>query len=541
MDRAPPSSEAFRSTHVWLLTLTFCAFCLVRYFQSPWRSLPPGPTVLHFLGKIFQLRQEPWEVFKQWGQVFGPVVYLNVLGQPLVIINSRKVAVDLLDRRAEKYSGRPRNIVASDILTGGLFFALAGYNTTWRRLHKAALEGLKKSAVTEYRPIQYNEALLLTSGMLSDPRNWDTHLYRTSASVTMSMVYNTPPIQSKNDPAVKSIADCVFRITRAVMPGAHLVEFFPWMMHLPKWLASWKAEAMGWFSHDSAMFERLFSAARDRWAAGVERASLATTLIEGSKYHGLSEREVAWLAATVYAAGADTTAATMAWWMLAMAAHPDAQRRAQEELDTVVGRSRPPSFADFEHLPYIQAMAKEVVRWQPIDRVGIPRRSLEDDWYNGYFIPAGSVIIVNMWHLCRNPEVYGEDAAQFNPSRHLDAHGQLASSSIVSKEGQVAFGFGSRICLGRHFANDSLFIGIAMILWALNIEPAVDEKGNELPLDLDGYINDGVVMYVVSHTFSDLHISYTSPHRRPVPFQCKITPRFADAVSVLEQERELSR
>ncbi|KAG6827827.1 hypothetical protein H0H87_003560, partial [Tephrocybe sp. NHM501043] len=77
------------------------------------------------------------------------------------------------------------------------------------------------------------------------------------------------------------------------------------------------------------------------------------------------------------AAGAETTSAVMAWFVTAMAAYPEVQIRAQEELDAVVGRSRMPSFSDLPHLPYICAMVKETLRWHPVDPVGLPHRSVE--------------------------------------------------------------------------------------------------------------------------------------------------------------------
>jgi hypothetical protein len=61
----------------------------------------------------------------------GDLIYLNVIGQPIVVLNSRKVAADLLDRRATIYSDRPRNIVACDIMSGGLLFALSHYDEVW--------------------------------------------------------------------------------------------------------------------------------------------------------------------------------------------------------------------------------------------------------------------------------------------------------------------------------------------------------------------------------------------------------------------------
>ena len=60
----------------------------------------------------------------------GDLIYLNAAGQPVVVINSQKVAVELLDRRAAIYSDRPRNVVACDIMTGGLLLGFARYGGT---------------------------------------------------------------------------------------------------------------------------------------------------------------------------------------------------------------------------------------------------------------------------------------------------------------------------------------------------------------------------------------------------------------------------
>jgi len=185
----------------------------------------------------------------------------------------------------------------------------------------------------------------------------------------------------------------------------------------------------------------------------------------------------------------------MAWWMLAMVAYPDVQKRAQAELDAVVGRTRIPTFSDLHHLPYIRAMVKEMLRWRPVDPVGLPHLSTEDDWYNGMFIPKGTIMIANVWHLNRDPEIYGADAAHFNPARFLDANGEVAPCPPETKEeGHVTYGFGRRICPGKHVANNSLFIDIAMVLWACKIEPGKDENGNVIPIDVDGWVEDGLVV-----------------------------------------------
>ena len=198
---------------------------------------------------------------------------------------------------------------------------------------------------------------------------------------------------------------------------------------------------------------------------------------------------------SISAAGAETTSGVMAWWMLAMVAYPETQKRAQEELDSVVGRTRIPTFLDLQDLPYIRAMVKEALRWRPVDPLGLPHLSTEDDWYNGMFIPKGSIMMANVWNLNRDPEIYGADAAHFNPARFLDKSGDVISRAPETKEeGHVTYGFGRRICVGKHVANNSLFIDIAMMLWACTIEPAKDENGHSIPIDVDGCIEDGLVV-----------------------------------------------
>ena len=91
------------------------------------------------------------------------------------------------------------------------------------------------------------------------------------------------------------------------------------------------------------------------------------------------------------------THAALCAFFLAMSLYPDAQRRAREELDTVIGPTRLPTLADRPNLPYINAIVKEALRWQNVVPLGVVHRSIADDEYNGYFLPAGTLLVTNSW------------------------------------------------------------------------------------------------------------------------------------------------
>jgi hypothetical protein len=179
------------------------------------------------------------------------MMYLNALGQPFIVFNSLKPAFELLDRRANIYSDRPRFIVLHEILCGGFSFATMQYGDllvqsflhrfgtyvpphSWRRTRRAAHERLTKGVVREYRPVFLKEAILLASAVLKTPDALQSHFERAAASAIMSITYDYPTLGDEHDKTITEIHAFIDRLSAAGAPGAHLVEFFPWMMHIPE-------------------------------------------------------------------------------------------------------------------------------------------------------------------------------------------------------------------------------------------------------------------------------------------------------------------
>ena len=193
------------------------------------------------------------------------------------------------------------------------------------------------------------------------------------------------------------------------------------------------------------------------------------------------------------AAGGETTSTTLEWWLLAMLVYPSVQARAHAELDEVVGRARTPTFADLPFLPYIRAMVKETVRWSSLTPFAVPHSSTADEWYEGNFIPKGTIYLPNMRLLNFDTEVFGANAADFDPSRYMDEKGQVKTLIDGREDGHMSFGFGRRVCPGRYVAEGSLAIDFATLLWAMRFERLAGSKGE---LDTQTRVHSGLTVFV---------------------------------------------
>ena len=184
--------------------------------------------------------------------------------------------------------------------------------------------------------------------------------------------------------------------------------------------------------------------------------------------------------------------------------------KAQQEIDSVVGNERLPTWEDQQDLPYVRAVIAETLRWRPIAVLGgTPHATTEDIDFNGYFLPKGTTVIANMWSIHMNEN-------DFPDPHHFDPERFTKQRDYPGIWGHSAYGWGRRVCVGQWLANNSLFLNISRLIWGFDIGPAKDAKGQDIPVDI----------FAFSNGFNSL----------PEPFKVSITPRSPAHARVIERE-----
>ncbi|KAH7025683.1 cytochrome P450 [Microdochium trichocladiopsis] len=448
--------------------------------------LPPSPPSEPLLGHVRKLPMENahlahMEYAKQYD---SDIVYFNVLGNHMIVLNTQKVANEILDKRGAIYQDRP-NFVLFDVMGWGLTLTFMPYGPRFK-LHRSALQtGFTKTAITNYRPIQEDEARQGVLRILRRSGQFDHSLRRFASAVVLRIGFGVT-VASDEDPYIKIAVNANLATAQGGNPGTALVDYFPLLRYIPETLnfSETLRHARKWSWAIQDLHNIPFAAIKKEYVSENSTAnpSFAYNLLD--KYRQNEEKglpnhmtmhDIQGASASVFIAGSNTTYATTTVAILNLMLNPDVFKKAQAEVDRVVGSERLPSLEDRPNLRYIDYLVEETTRWRPLSPIGIPHKSLKDDVHNDMFIPKGTYVYYNTYAMSRDPAVY-KDPEIFRPERYTPREeGGDGEPFLVGP-----FGFGRRICVGRHLAQASVWIMVATLLATTDISKPLDAQGRPI-------------------------------------------------------------
>ncbi|KAJ1300670.1 hypothetical protein OPQ81_002318 [Rhizoctonia solani] len=445
--------------YVALISLAFPF--LWRLFQRRKVHHPPSPTSFPLVGNLFSIPPgHEYVAFAKLGkQLKSDIVFLEIFGHKLLILNSVEAASDILEKRSACYSDRPHipMITEPALMNWSRNISIVGYNDIWRHYRRVMNNWLNMRAVSQFNDLQERQARLLLQRLL----NTTTHtqpfedvkheFFFIMGSLMLQLAYGYKA-QDSRDRFFKEAQLAFHNVLLAGTQTNFFVNIFPLLLYVPDWFpgTGWKRVGREYGVQQDKAKSEPYEWMKAQVASGTHQISLLAPLLQDHQLIlGLTPEErdsrLKEVGIMMFGGGTDTSATFLICLVAAMVLNPHVQARAQQELDTVLGQSVLPRISDKQRLPYVRNLIDEVLRLYPV-------------------LPLG-----NIWAIGRDPRHY-QDPEIFNPDRYLN----------TDVPRPPVFGWGRRKCPGIHFAETTIFITTALLLSVFTFSKRKDSSGKEV-------------------------------------------------------------
>ncbi|KAI9204020.1 cytochrome P450 [Polychytrium aggregatum] len=426
---------------------------------------PPSPASLPIIGHAHLLMsaESPYVGLTEIGEQLQGDIFRIVLGATTNVVVSDPLWVQkAFLGEGLNYACRPEDQTL-DIFPESLIFSKFGPRVirTRKMLHNfvsapVALKALEDSIIRQ-------ERLETLRALLSWPSSQQCIAKELMTRCTLNVIAQLTLGRRWDDPSdpellrLRNLLDSDYK----TFAEFNLANMYPMLKPLPlqakRNLQKLRQKAI-------PIFSDLIGKVRQQRAEGNAAAeeSFVGSLLKIQEAGGddsMTDTEMVMLLSDMLTAGSDTTAITLTCLIGAVICDPEIQRKAQEELDAVLGNSRLPSMEDLPNLPYLNALVLETLRKYPVIPL-VARRSAKDTEIAGYAIDEGDVVIANIWSIHHNPKLWTSPNT-YDPSRFLHSD---ESSRINQPSNMFAFGEGRRVCPGMKLAKQEVFLVAGALL-----------------------------------------------------------------------------
>ncbi|KAF8309118.1 cytochrome P450 [Amanita rubescens] len=488
-------------SNILFLFLVAMAVALAQVFRKkPHPPYPPGPPTKPFIGNAFDISSEmQWIKYLEWSKrLNSDIIHVSAMNKHIVVLHKMEDITELMERRSAIYSSRPW-IPAAEMLGIDNITALIPYGDELRRHRKILHESLRKEVMPLYHSKHTEKVHLMINRLLIKPEDFASHCKWLAVAVTMSTTFGYDISAGEANDRYVTLAEHVLTvIPELLQPGRNIINVFPFLRFIPPWIpgASTQKSVVKvkklWMAYKTEPYEYV----KSNLLAGTSKDCMLTRLLRSRlRDDGATvedEDDLKDTMATMYLAGAESTQSAQLIFFMAMALYPSVQKRVRDEIDRVVGRHRLPTFDDRPSLPHVDAVLRETLRWRLVAPLAIPHMAIKDDIYKGFYIPKGTLVLPNAWAISQDETIYSNHDT-FNPNRFFNPDGTLNDDKI-----EYAFGYGRRLCPGRHMARDVLWLMMASVLATFNIFKEKDENGVDIDIDQNAFTS-GLSRYVIHY------------------------------------------
>ncbi|KAG0454323.1 hypothetical protein HPP92_025627 [Vanilla planifolia] len=457
--------------------VVYCAalFLLPRRHSPP---LPPGPTGLPVLGSLPFLPPDLHAFFARLSATYGPIFSLRLGSKLAVVVSSPSLAKAVLRDHDPTFANRDVPDSARTITYGGIDIVWTPLGPTWRMLRRVCVRelfspaGLDSIGYLRRREVRAAVRRFGAAAEKGEAVDVGQEVFLAVLNVIASMMWS----EDESGEAVRmEFRELVGEVTE-LLGRPNVSDFFPAVAALD--LQGIRRKMRGVFKRFDGFFERKIErkrAAMQRRGEGCgdgEEAgkdfleSLLTLEAQGEESDPFTVSHVKALLMDMIVGGTDTTANTIEFTLAEMLRRPETIRRAQAELDEVVGDGEAVEESLLPRLHYLSTIIKETLRLHPGVPLLVPHCPTSTCTIGGYSVPAGSRVFVNAWAIHRDPALW-ENPSDFRPERFAAAEARKWDGS-ANNFVFLPFGSGRRMCAGTAVAERMMTYSLASLLHAFD-------------------------------------------------------------------------
>ncbi|XP_024980899.1 cytochrome P450 93A2-like [Cynara cardunculus var. scolymus] len=441
----------YQSYLILFLTGALTSIFIIFRLSRPKSHLPPTPFAFPIIGHLHLLSPTPHRAFHNLSLQYGPIFRLFLGSMPCVVATSSQTAKELFKTYDDVFLDRPHNSSMDYISYGGKGFIFAPYGSYWKFLKKTVMsELLNGKTLDSLLPVRHDETnrfieCLSQKAKVGESVELKRELMKVTNNVISRMVMSKRCSDDQEGDAV-DIRKIVIDIAK-VMGTFNLSDNVWLCKNLDLQGNGKKCEAIR--ARFDGLIEKIMrehEEARELNEESGQVKDLLSILIDISEDENmemkLTKENIKAFILDIFGGGTETSAVTIEWALSELINHPNILKKAVEEIDQIVGKSRLLQESDVPNLPYLQAIVKESLRLHPSAPV-IQRLSTQDCTVGGYHIPAKTTVFFSIWSVGRDP-THWENPLEFRPERFIEKHLDVRGQHFHF----LPFGSGRRMCPG---------------------------------------------------------------------------------------------
>ncbi|MDR3634720.1 MAG: cytochrome P450 [Isosphaeraceae bacterium] len=428
---------------------------------APAQSLPPGPKGSRLTGNLTEFKRDRLAFLERCAREYGDCVSIRLGPRRAFIVNHPDLVEEVLVTRNKSFIKHFALRLTKATLGNGL---LTSEGDFWRRQRKLIQPAFHRERIAAHTAtmVAFTERMLATwaDGQTRDAQE---DMMRLTLEIVAKCLFDA---DVSGDAAGASVAmETVLRsFTARVNTLLRLPDWVPTPTNLRLRRAIRRLDAI------------LFRVIDERRRNRQDRGDLLSMLLQAQDEDdgtGMTDRQLRDETMTLFMAGHETTANTLAWAWYLLALHPEAEARLHAELDHVLG-DRPPTFDDLPRLKWTDMVVTETLRYYPTVWL-LGREAIEPVTIGGYDVPVGMTVFMSQWVVHRDPRWF-DDPKSFRPERWADG---LAKR--LPRYAYFPFGGGPRVCIGNAFAQTESVLLLATIARRYQLSLATDAAVTPLP------------------------------------------------------------